>query len=201
MRITEDTPQRLKLRDRTLWISAVCCAASAVLLASFVAAPDHLGLLAVSGLFFVFALGFLRTTDVTFDKARRTCDMRRVDVLRLTRTHLSFDDIVDIKVDIEPLQGELQVTACRLSLVTASAVLPLTASYEPSLERYNAMRDRILDVLFADGRRPPAADPVEALAREGRTIDAVAVLRKRERLTLTAARARVAEILKIKDVS
>ena len=122
-------------------------------------------------------------------------------MLRLTRTHLSFDDIVDIKVDIEPLQGESQVTACRLSLVTASAVLPLTASYEPSLERYNAMRDRILDVLFADGRRPPAADPVEALAREGRTIDAVAVLRKRERLTLTAARARVAEILKIKDVS
>ena len=201
MRSSEDTPLRLILRDRTLWISAVCFAAAAILLTGFLVARDHFGLLGSTGLFFVFGLGFLRATDVTFDKARRTCDIRRLDVLRLTRTHLAFEDIVDIKVEIAPHEGDSHIAACRLSLATASAVLPLTASYEPSLERYAGMRDKILDMLFADAPRPPAADPLEALAREGRTIDAVAVLRNRERLTLTAARARVAEIQKRNDDS
>jgi hypothetical protein len=33
MRVAENTPSRLTLRDRTLWISAVCFAAAAVIVA------------------------------------------------------------------------------------------------------------------------------------------------------------------------
>src|SRR5271170_6641376 len=196
MRITEDTPTRLQLRDRSWWSSMLCFAAAAILLAGFLVACDQLGLLGLTGLFLVFGLGSLHATDVTFDKVGRNCDLRRFDVARLTRTHLAVADILDVKVEIGSIEPDPGGTACRLSLVTASAVLPLSAIYQPGLERYNDMRDRILDVLFADASRPPVPDLVEALAREGRVIVAVAALRNRERLTLTAARARVAELLK-----
>jgi hypothetical protein len=84
-----------------------------------------------------------------------------------------------------------QAGSCRLSLVTATASYPVTASYEPSLERYSQMRETIVDAVFAVGHRPQPADPVRDLVRQGRTIDAVALLRKREGLDLTAAVARV----------
>jgi hypothetical protein len=196
MRITEDTPTRLDLRDRSWWISTLCFAAAAILLTGFLVARDQLGFLGLTGLFLVFELGSLHATDVSFDKVGRNCDIRRFDVMRLTRTRLTFADILDVKVEIGPLQADPGDISCRLSLVTASAVLPLSATYQPGLERYNDMRDRILDVLFAGASRPPGPDLVEALAREGRVIDAVAALRNRERLTLTAARARVVELLK-----
>jgi hypothetical protein len=93
-------------------------------------------------------LAFLRATDVTFDKIERSCAIRRLDVLRLTRIRLVFADITDARVEIVPMPDNAADPSCRLSLVTASAVVPLTAGYEPSQERCNAMRDAVLDVVF-----------------------------------------------------
>ncbi len=81
--------------------------------------------------------------------------------------------------------------SCRLSLVTPSAVLPRTVSYQPDQERYNAMRDTILEAVFKDAPRPVAVDPARMLVQEGRIIDAVAFLRTRDGLDLAAAKARV----------
>ena len=83
--------------------------------------------------------------------------------------------------------------------MTASAVLPLTASYEPDQERYDAMRDTVLEVVFGDGLRPAALDPVRMLVQQGRIMDAVAILRMREGLDLTTASARVDELRKAPD--
>jgi hypothetical protein len=89
--------------------------------------------------------------------------------------------------------------SCRLGLVTASAVLPLTASYEPDQDRYNAMRDTVLEVVFGDGPRPAPLDPVRMLVQQGRIMDAVAILRMREGLDLMTASARVDELRKAPD--
>jgi hypothetical protein len=139
----------------------------------------------------VFALAFLRATDVTFDKIGRICAIRRLDVLRLMRKRLPFEEILDARVEIAPFPESASVLSCRLSLVTASAVVPLTTGYEPNYERHNAMRNAVLDAVFKDASRPAAVDPVRMLAKEGRINDAVAVLRMREGLDLTTASARV----------
>jgi hypothetical protein len=113
--------------------------------------------------------------------------------LRFTRQRLDFREIKDIRVETCPMDDS-QAVSCRLSLVTATATYPVTVSYEPSLERYNQMRETIVSAMFAAGHRPEPTDPVLDLVRQGRTIDAVALLRNRERLDLTAAVERVDEL-------
>jgi hypothetical protein len=90
MRITENTPSRLRLRDRTLWISAVCFAAAAIFVVRFAFDRDQPAVLIPAALFAMFGLAFLRATDVTFDKIERVCAIRRLDVLRLTRIRLQL---------------------------------------------------------------------------------------------------------------
>jgi hypothetical protein len=190
MRIAEDTPSRLVLRDRTLWISLLCFGGAAALLARFAVVWDK-QLLIGAGLSLAFGLPFLRATDLVFDKAQRLCDLRRLDMVRVTRLSLNFSEIRDIQVEVEPMAGGSDVISCRFSLVTGSDVIPLTVAYEPDLERYNRMREIILDTLFPAARRPAATDPVQDLVKRGQIVAAVALLRKRDGLDLTTAKARV----------
>src|SRR4030088_85535 len=165
MRISENTPSHLRLRDRTLWISAVCFAAAAILLVCFAFDRDQSEQLIPAALSAMFGLAFLHATDVTFDKRARTCFVRRFDVLRLMRMRLAFEDIIDVRVEIAPMPDDPAVLSCRLSLVTASAIMPLTASYQPDQAQFNAMRDTVLEAVFGDRPRPAALDPVRMLVK------------------------------------
>jgi hypothetical protein len=183
MRITENTPVRLTLRDRTLWISVVCFAAAGFQVAWFAAHDGTLSELVPAALSVAFGLAFLRATDVTLDKIGRICAMRRFDIIRAMRKQLAFHEIMDIKIEVCPGDS----ISCRLSLVTATVVVPLTVGYEPDLPRHNAMRDTLLDVLCGDALRPASVDPILALVAEGRIIDAIKVLRLHDRLSLSVA--------------
>jgi hypothetical protein len=189
MRIVENTPERLVLRDRTLWISVICFAAAALLLVRF--APADRGALVGAILFAAFGLGFLRSTDLVLDKSQAFCSLRRLDVLRVKHMRFTFEDIRDFRVEVEPMAGESHAISCRLALVTADGVTPLTAAYEPDLDRYNQMRDVLLDTVFPGKARPQAADPVKTLVQQGNLIAAVALLRKRDGLDLVTAKTRV----------
>ena len=193
MRISEDTPERLVLRDRTAWVSLVCLAGAAALLVRFAMVGEK-GLLIGATVSALFSLPFLRATDLVFDKVQHICTMRRLDLWRMTRLNLAFRDIHDLRVEVEPMGGDSHVISCRFSLVTASAAVPLTISYEPDLERYDRMRDQILEVLFSPSRRPAATDPVEDLVKHGQVVSAVALLRKRDGMDLVSAKARVDEM-------
>jgi hypothetical protein len=193
VRIAENTPSRLVLRDRTLWISAVCFIAAAALVGHVAFDLDDAGQLVPAALSVLFGLAFLRATDVTFDKTKSICLVRRFDVLRLTRKCLAFHDILDVRLDIDRSYDSDDLTY-RLSLSTKSAVIPLSATYEPGFERYSGMREAVLDAVFKAAQRPTTEDPISDLVKAGRVIDAVAIIRMREGLSLTEARAGVAEL-------
>ena len=194
MRIAEDTPSRLVLRDRTFWISLVLIAAAAALLAQYFLVWDwHLLLSAWVSL--AFGIPFLRTTDLVFDKMERVCNLRRLDMLKVTRLTVPFREIRDIQVEVEP-QPDSHTTLCRFSLVTARAAIPLTIAYEPDLERYNRMRETILDTVFGGAHRPAAVDPVQDLVKRGQIVSAVALLRQRDGLDLVTARTRIDDMQK-----
>src|SRR5215475_378496 len=93
MRIVENSSSRLRLRDRTLWISAACFGAAVILAVGAALHPAQPGFLVSTALLILFALAFLRATDVTFDKTTHVCDIRRLDVLRLKRMRFAFADI------------------------------------------------------------------------------------------------------------
>jgi hypothetical protein len=78
--------------------------------------------------------------------------------------------------------------------VTGSADIPLTVAYEPDMDRYNRMRDIVLDAVFSRSHRPTAIDPVQDLINRGQIVGAVALLRKRDGLDLTTARDRIREM-------
>jgi hypothetical protein len=199
MRITENTPSHLRLRDRTLWISVVCFAAAGVLGVYAACDRGQWEQSIPAALFAMFGLAFLRATDVTFDKLERTCVISRLDVLRVTRMRLAFEEIVEVRVEIAPLQDDSTELSCRLSLVTASAIVPLTVSYGPDEPRCDAMRETVLETVFGNGKRPAALDPIRILVKDGRIIDAVAMLRRRDGLDLTTASSRINELRKTPD--
>ena len=58
------------------------------------------------------------------------------------------------------------------------------------------MRDTIIEAVFRDRPKPAQADPVRMLVREGRIMDAVAMLRIRDGIDLTTASARIDELRK-----
>ena len=193
MRVVKNTSTTLRLRDHTFWISLICFAGAAFLL-GYVALHGEMRPLIAVALFVVFGLAFLRSTEVAFDKAACTCTLSRLDVFRVRRRMFRFDEIKNVKVEVEPMNSDRQMMSCRLCLVTASDTVPLTATYEPDEVRYRAMREAIMDAVFAKGTKPVAADPVEALVQEGRLVDAIRMLREREGLDLTTAKARVEEM-------
>jgi hypothetical protein len=69
----------------------------------------------------------------------------------------------------------------------------------PDQPHYDAMRETVLEAVFGDGKRPAALDPIRALVKDGRIIDAVAMLRRRDGLDLTTASARIDELRKRTD--
>jgi len=190
MRIVENSSSRLRLRDRTLWISAVCFGTAVILAVGAALHPGQPGFLVSTALLILFVLAFLRATDVTFDKTTHVCDIRRLDVLRLKRMRFAFADIRDAQVEYASVD-DATTLSCRLSLVTTSGKVPLSTAYEPDATRYDAMRDAVLETILAGRPRPTAVDPVRMLVEEGRIIDAVALLRQREKVNLATALTRV----------
>jgi hypothetical protein len=197
MRISENPPSRLTLRDRTLWISVLCFGLAGIFIVRLAFVPDQPSLLVPAALFLMFGLAFLRANDVTFNKIEQICAIRRLDVVRLTHIRLAFENI--IRVEIAPFPDDERVPSRRLSLATASAIVPLTASYQPDQERFNVMRDTVLEVVLGNHPRPAIVDPVRVLVKEGRIIDAMAILRKRYGSDLTTASAQVDELRNAAD--
>lgn len=182
------------LRDRTLWISAICFAAALFLVFRVVAYHDPMPLAISALLLTAFGLVFLGATDVVFDKQAQICRLRRLSALGIVRAAYRFPEITDVKVEIAPMYERSRATMCRLALVTAAGATPLTRSYEPSLERYNAMRDAVVQALGTDLPLSAQLDPVRELVKQGRTIDAITLLQKQEKLGLTEAHDRVAAL-------
>ncbi|HLI66254.1 MAG TPA: hypothetical protein VKU90_07795 [Caulobacteraceae bacterium] len=178
MRIVEDTPQRVVLRDRTLWITWVCFGAAAFIAVQ--GAAHQMGTRAIfpAVIFFLFGAFFLRSTDALFDKAAHVLTLRRRNILAVTRNEIPFDQIQDIKV--EPFVGSHGRPSCRLVLSLADGPLPLTASFEGDEERYAAVRETLADIVFAGRARPAATPLAEVAAQSGRPVDAAFLMSRRD---------------------
>jgi hypothetical protein len=197
MRIVENSVQRLALRDQTIWITALCSAAAAFILYQLFVNQEFGSQASIALLFAIFGLIGLRVSNVEFDKMAQLCILSKLSMFKRTRLTIHFADIVDVKIDIEPMNTDSQQESCRLCLATASGAIPLSETYEPGLRHYNEIRIAILEALGnQEALAASQPDPVQSLVQQGRTIDAVALLRQRENLDLATTRKRIDEMQK-----
>ncbi len=195
MRIVENGPERLVLRDRSIWITAVCLAACVAAVAFAIRHGIAVTPMIPAALFAVFGAAFFNLTDVTFDKAEGLCRMRRMTALGIRRVTLAFDRIDDVRVEIM-ISSESHATMARLALVSEGKTIPLTNGYTPDFARQESMRAAAISLVKGPGAVVETVDPVEQLVLRRRLIDAISLLREREGLDLTTAHDRVTALAK-----
>jgi len=153
MRIVEDKPERMVLRDRTLWVSLVTGPLALLLVVVTIGKPAWAPGLAAAVLG-LCAFVFFNSTDVVLDRLARTIDLRRMSMGRTRTWSLRFDEIAQVRVD--RTSGGRNGPTFRLTFLTAGGAIPLTAAYEGGQAKYDDMLKRVRDALRSAGPSAPS---------------------------------------------
>lgn len=201
MRIHEDSDSRLIVTDSSIGLSAVLFAGGGLLLGVALLGPDARAWpgLGISACFLLLcAILLLRTARFVFDRARRVVTWERLRILSRSSGQVPFDDIRGVVVETTGLDGGTTGGSYRLALTTPSGPIPFSDAYGPGLARYESMRDQIAAFIGQRDASSTAAASAETdlreLVRQRRILDAVALLRARENVSLAEARQRIAEM-------
>jgi hypothetical protein len=203
MRIASQSPTELVVKDSTLWISALCGAAALATVYFSIAKHEPRSLLG-GAFFLLFTIVFARHTVFTFDGMQRIVRWSGYKPFHSTSGSVSFDEIADITV--ETSSGGNNVPTYRLSLKTADGLVPMAFVYSGSNDGYASLRGTILALIKPGLQGTPADAPnasgvipgdldssIRSLLLQGRKIDAIALLRTRERIGLIEAVKRIDE--------
>lgn len=198
MHVVRQSPTELIVRDSSVWMT-ILFAAIAVALVVGVGVSQPVKLL-VPAVFLLFATITARTTTFTFDGMQRTVHWSGFKPFKAGSGTILFNEIDDITVEVT--SGGNGAIAYRLSLKTRQGPVPMAYSYSASRDGYAALRQQILAFLrpglqpiapapHTDGIPPDLGSSIRSLLIQGRKIDAIALLRTRERIGLTEAKKRI----------
>lgn len=201
MHIVRQSPTELVLKDSSLWMSIVCGAGAAAIVLFGLAKSEPKSLFAAAFLV-LFAAITARGTTLTFDGLQRVGRWNSYWLYKTKSGTVRFDDISDITV--EAMSTDRNAMTYRLVLQTATGPVPMSNAYSASRDSYAGLRRQILAFL-KPGLDPAAHDPqvtvngipldlassLESLVAQGRRIDAIALLRSRERIGLAEAKTRI----------
>ncbi|MBI1848956.1 MAG: hypothetical protein HYR85_01290 [Planctomycetes bacterium] len=150
------------------------------------------GVLGGVGVCVIAGLALLERTRFTFDPNARTITWRRRWAWWSREGALAFESVKEVAVQV-PI-GDDGVPSRRISLQLVNRPeLPLTAGYSPDGdEAIVKIARRIREALGMAGDDSPSA-AAAALAKAGRPIDAIRLLRQEHGLSLTEAKRRVDE--------
>jgi hypothetical protein len=201
MHIASQSPTELVVKASTVWISAIC-GASALASTSFSVVENKPNGLFGAAFFLFVAIAFARRTVFTFDAMQRIVRWNGYKPFKSISGSIPFDEVSDITVDASV--GGHNVPTYRLSLQTARGATPMAFVYSGSNDGYASLRRTIL-TFMKPGQQEPRSDPhaasgaipvdldssIRSLLQQGRKIDAIALLRTRERIGLTEAVQRI----------
>lgn len=197
MRMTQQTPTELVIKDSGLWMTYLFVGIAAVLV---VALKDgSAGRYLAAALFVLFGLIAARTTTFTFDALRRVVRWSGFKPFKSVSGEIPFDAIRDVTV--EASSSGNSGSTYRLALLTTEGTVPMAYTYTGSRDGYASLRQQILTFVKPGLPTTPAApvegipadlaSSIESLLMQGRKIDAVALLRERTRIGLTEAVKRI----------
>jgi hypothetical protein len=194
MKITRQTETDLVFEDSTYWLSTLFAGFAVLMAYAMLRSSTQRGLIG-AGLLLLFAFAWLRRSTMVFDTKQRVVRWSRKRWGRTLSGSVPFDAIENVVV--QNTRSENSAMTYRLALETKAETIPFCDPYSGGGQaRYDAMREAALKML---GRPSPAnADGLDAsirsLLHQGRTVDAVELVRASDRLTLSAARERVLQV-------
>lgn len=201
MRIVRQSPTELVAKDSTLWLSVVSGAAALALIFFGIESAKP-SMFLVAGFFLLFATITARGTTFTFDGLERVGRWQSYWVFRARSGTVRLDDIRDVTV--EAMSTDRNAVTYRLVLQTANGPVPMSNAYSASRDGYAKLRREVLAFLkpgldpsahepqkTVDGIPADLASSLHSLVAQGRIIDAVTLLRARQRMSLTEARKRI----------
>jgi hypothetical protein len=190
MQVTRKTNQELAVVDSSIWVSMVLlCAAVLVTYASI--AHGKLNGLWVAGFFALCAFLFWRKEVVVFDSGRQQATWWRRRAFKVASGAVPFSDITG--VGMEASAAGNNVLTYRLTLLTSGQPVPLSDVYRGDKERCDSVKAEILDFLHLDGGDTVSnsgvahENSIQSLLRQGRRVDAIALVRASEHIGLTEA--------------
>lgn len=209
MHIQRQTPMELVLQDGSMWMAFIFVPSAIFVTISSIEKHQPRGFFAAA-LCLLFAAVFTRHTSFSFDKMQRVARWSRRTFFKVETGSLPFDSIRDIVIDAQA--GDRNTATYRLSLVTADGPLPMANMFQGgSIGHYQGLRQQILEFLgiAPAGSGVPAPEPgilsdgipsdiepsLRAMLAQGRTIDAIALLRTRENIGLADAKSRIDGLL------
>jgi hypothetical protein len=190
MKVIRKTNQELVVADSSIWISVVLLCVD-VVVAYRVYVTGLWGALVVVGFLTLCAFLFWRREVVVFDAGRQQAEWKRVRAHKLDEGMVPFSAITGIGLDTSTAKNNQLVY--RLTMLTGDKPVPLSDVFRGDKERCDAVRAEILAFLHLDNREAVSSgrsthdNAIEALLRQGRKVDAIALVQASEKIGLAEA--------------
>lgn len=200
MHVARKTNQELVILDSSIWISVFLLCISVFAAYRLSVQHNTKGLLSLAFML-LFILLFWRKEVVSFDAARQQVTWTRRRLFRVATGTISFSEITGIGMETTSADRALTY---RLTILTAQGSTPMSDSYAGGQQKYEKLRQEILDFLKLDPGVAPSDSAlangindeasVRALLKQGRKVDAIQLVRISQKLSLVEATDRVAAI-------
>lgn len=201
MHIARQTPQQLVVVDSSRWVSAICAAGALFAVYRTISQHYPKGLIMVAVLA-IFAMIFDLRKVFTFDGMQRVVRWKSRTILKAESGEIRFDDITNIDTETTTTTNKTAtITLYRLAINASGKTIPMAYNYRGASDGYAALRSQILEFIRPGSQSAAAriggaaAESLEsslrALLRQDRKMDAVALLRSAEDLSLTEAMKRI----------
>jgi len=203
MHVTRRTNQELVLLDSSIWISVFLLCVSTFVAYRVILRSNPRGML-LDGLFLIFILLFWRKEVVAFNSGTQQATWTRRRLFNVATGTIPFSDITGIGV--ETTSAKNGVLVYRLAILTAQGTVPMADSYAGDQQKYEKLKQEILDFLkldssenrnnFTSASSTGIDDEasIRSLLQQGRRIDAIQLVRSTQKLSLVEATDRVAAI-------
>ena len=205
MHIARQTPQQMVVVDGSRWISAIC-AAGAIFAAYRVVSQLYLKGLIMVAVLALFAMIFDLRKTFTFDATQRIVRWKGRTILKAESGEIPFDSItnIDTETTTTSSKGGGTIMLYRLAINASGKTIPMAYNYRGVGDGYSNLRRQILEFMRPGSQSAAALmgaaagesleSSLRALLRQGRKMDAVALLRSTMNLDLTDAMKRIDEI-------
>ena len=203
MHALRKTNQDLVFVDSTIWLAILLLGFSIFAAYRSYVAGSRAGFIAVG---FLLLCGFLfwRKEIVTFDAARQQAEWMRRRAFSAAGGAVPFSEITGI--GMETTSGSHGELSYRLTILTSDKPVPMSDVYSGNQGHYETIRQEILAFLKLDAGAAKSSEDVGqtgvddkasvvSLLKQGRRIDAIQLVRSTQKIGLTEATTRVAQIL------
>ena len=204
MHALRKTNQDLVFVDSTIWLAILLLGLSVFAAYRSYIQGSRAGFIAVG---FLLLCGFLfwRKEIVTFDAGGQQAEWTRRRAFSVASGTVPFSEITGI--GMETTSGSRGELAYRLTILTRDKPVPMSDVYNGNRSHYESIRQEILAFLHLDSEPAKSVQgddqfggvddeaSVVSLLKQGRRIDAIELVRSTQKLGLTEATQRVAQIL------